>query len=124
LYREAFFALILEDPQISCQNLLTNSQLLFSLKRPTKVLINTFSVSLESFKRNKELFFDMLAMTSLTNDEVVKYELSVNVENMDCYVAPAVVDTEQVTFWAPSSQASHSNIKEETQPDGNLKKIL
>ena len=54
----------------------------------------------------------MIEMTNMMVKDVVKYELTINVMNMDCYVAPTSLGTEAVTFWASSCS------KKFDEPDG------
>jgi hypothetical protein len=54
----------------------------------------------------------MIEMTNMMVKDVVKYELSINVMNMDCYVAPTNFGTETVTFWASNCS------KKFDEPDG------
>jgi hypothetical protein len=46
----------------------------------------------------------MIAMTNLMVKDVVKYELCINIKNMDCFVATTRINSEHLTFWASSCQ--------------------
>ena len=45
LQKEAFFALVLKDHQISCQNAVTKSQLLFALNSTTTLLVHAYRLN-------------------------------------------------------------------------------
>jgi hypothetical protein len=77
LTKENFFALVLVDPQISCQNSQTKSQLLFALDQTTTALVHAYSINSDSFKQQKDAYFDLMAMTHLLEKSVINYELSI-----------------------------------------------
>jgi hypothetical protein len=74
-------------------------------------VVHAYSINQETFKRNKNFYFDLLAMTSLTKDDVVKYELKVNIADTDIYVAPRF-EAEMGTYWVPTKD-SGSNKEDE-----------
>ncbi|CDW78547.1 UNKNOWN [Stylonychia lemnae] len=102
LNRVALVGLRLEDPQINFQNELTKSQMLMTTARPTTAVIfgfqknNTQNGQMPVYINPNEV---NNGYSIKFHEEVVRYDLQIQVVEMDILVAPTVINLENPTFW-------------------------
>ena len=97
------------DPQISCQNPVTKSQVLLALKSTTTAVIHAYQLGLKPSEMKKDVYFDFMQMTKLMEADIVKYELVLTIRDMICYVAPTIIEGEYQTLWANACNKSFSD---------------
>jgi len=89
----------LVDPQINCQNEITKSQILMASDTPSTAVIFAYTAPQEAVAQNADNYVDLLSVTNLLVQGVIKYELSISVAKMDLYVAPTYINLDNPTFW-------------------------